>query len=137
MDHPEVLGSQCKLWFSTPRFEDRQMRPMYRHHYCLSQLIQLLFYFPDVYSRMHATGVADTLGSGLILVGLMLQIGWDSALGKLILILLFTLLTSPTISYVLANTAMRNEDEPLEQPPLEGPGSSNDDTLKTTPTQGD
>ena len=68
-----------------------------------------LFYFPDVYTRMHATGVTDTLGTGLILFGLMLQSDWDSGLGKLILILIFTLITSPTISYILANTAMRED----------------------------
>ncbi|WP_448547825.1 monovalent cation/H(+) antiporter subunit G [Thalassotalea fusca] len=66
-----------------------------------------LFYFPDLYTRMHATGVVDTLGTGLILIGLMLLGGWGNSLGKLVLILLFTLLTSPTISYVLANTALK------------------------------
>jgi len=66
-----------------------------------------LFYFPDVFTRMHATGVIDTLGAGLILIGLMLYGGWNDVFGKLLLILLFTLLTSPTISYVLANTAIK------------------------------
>ena len=61
--------------------------------------------FPDFYSRMHASGVTDTLGAGLILLGLMLQCGWDITLSKLILILVFTLLTSPTIGYTLANAA--------------------------------
>ena len=77
---------------------------------CLCNLIAGigLFYFPDVYTRMHATGVTDTLGAGLILIGLMFHSSWDGVLGKLLLILLFTLLTSPTITYVLANTAQRN-----------------------------
>lgn len=87
-----------------------------------------IFYFPDIYSRMHATGVTDTLGSGLILVGLMFQTGWDSALGKLILILLFTLITSPTISYVLANTAMRNEEETIAGPSNEGESTDDSST---------
>jgi len=89
-----------------------------------------LFYFPDVYTRMHATGVVDTLGTGLILIGLMLLSGWGNALGKLLLILLFTLLTSPTISYVLANTALKrvpaDTNEGSECPAnSEGEGSSN------------
>ena len=66
-----------------------------------------LFYFPDVFTRIHATGVTCTLGAGLFLVGLMLYGGWNYGLGKLLLILLFTLLTGPTISYVLANTALK------------------------------
>ena len=66
-----------------------------------------LFYFPDVFTRMHATGVTDSLGAGLILIGLMLYGGWSYALGKLLLILIFTLLTSPTISYVLATSALK------------------------------
>ena len=70
-----------------------------------------IFYFPDVYSRMHATGIADTLGTGLVVLGLMLQPGWDGATGKLLLILLFTLLTSPTVTYVLANTALRGDPD--------------------------
>lgn len=78
---------------------------------CLCNLIAGIgiFYFPDVYTRMHATGVADTLGTGLVIVGLMMQSSWDGALGKLALILIFSLITSPTITYVLANTAMRGE----------------------------
>lgn len=67
-----------------------------------------LFRFPDFYSRVHAAGVIDTLGTGLILSGLILQSGWDTSLSKLILILLFILLTSPTVSFILANTATRN-----------------------------
>lgn len=64
-----------------------------------------LFRFPDFYSRMHATGITDSLGTALILVGLMLQSGWDISLTKLILILVFILLTGPTITYSLANAA--------------------------------
>ncbi len=69
-----------------------------------------IFRFPSFYTRMHAAGITDTLGSGLILIGLMLQSGWDTTLAKLVLILLFTLITSPTISYTLANAATTNKD---------------------------
>lgn len=67
-----------------------------------------LFRFPDVFTRIHAAGITDTLGVILIFIGLMLMSGWNAAFGKLLLILLFTLLTSPTISYVLANTAIKH-----------------------------
>ncbi|MBD3653563.1 monovalent cation/H(+) antiporter subunit G [Kangiella sp.] len=63
--------------------------------------------FPDFFSRMHAAGVTDTLGSSLILIGLMLQTGWQATvLVKLALIFLFILLTSPTASHALAKAAL-------------------------------
>lgn len=64
-----------------------------------------LFRFPDFYTRMHAAGVTDSLGSSFILLGLMLQSGWGIDLSKLILILIFTLITAPTVSYTLAKAA--------------------------------
>ncbi len=63
--------------------------------------------FPDFFSRMHAASVTDTLGSSLILIGLMLQTGWQATvLVKLSLIFLFILLTSPTASHALAKAAL-------------------------------
>ncbi len=65
-----------------------------------------LLRLPDVYSRMHAAGMTDTLGAGLIIVGLMLQSGLSLVTVKLALILVFLLLTSPTSTYALANAAL-------------------------------
>ena len=31
--------------------------------------------FPDVYTRLHASGMTDTMGAGLVLVGLSFQSG--------------------------------------------------------------
>jgi len=64
--------------------------------------------FPDFYSRMHAAGITDTLCAGLILFGLMLHTHWDLALVKLIIILLFILLTSPTSSHALSKAALHS-----------------------------
>lgn len=73
---------------------------------CLSGAIGM-HRFPDFFSRMHATSVTDTLGGSLILVGLMFQIdGQYIVLIKLILIVLFILLTSPTASHALAKAAL-------------------------------
>lgn len=65
-----------------------------------------LLRFPDFYTRMHAAGITDTLCTALILFGLMLQTQWDLNLIKLIIILLFVLLTSPTSSHTLAKAAL-------------------------------
>jgi multicomponent Na+:H+ antiporter subunit G len=66
-----------------------------------------LLRLPDVYARMHAAGITDTLGAGLILAGLMVQGGLGLVTIKLILILVFLLFTSPTSTYALANAAYR------------------------------
>ena len=42
---------------------------------------------PDVYTRMHAASITDTLGAGSIILGLILQAGLTLVAGKLFLIL--------------------------------------------------
>jgi multicomponent Na+:H+ antiporter subunit G len=77
--------------------------------------------FPDFYTRMHATGVTDTLCSALILIGLMLQAGSGMVLAKLFLTLALLLLTAPTATHALAKAAMHGGLRPLldtrEEPP--------------------
>jgi multicomponent Na+:H+ antiporter subunit G len=60
---------------------------------------------PDLYSRMHAASLTDSLGPILVLGGLALQGGWSLETAKVLLILLFTLVTGPTAAYALANAA--------------------------------
>ena len=72
--------------------------------------------FPDFFTRMHATGVTDTLCAGLILVGLMFQAGWSATLLKLILILAFLLLTSPTATHAIAKAALHGKQAPVLKP---------------------
>ncbi len=64
-----------------------------------------LLRLPDFYARTHAAGIIDTLGTGLILLGLMMQeeIGLNTF--KLILIGFFLFFTSPTSSYAVAHAA--------------------------------
>jgi multicomponent Na+:H+ antiporter subunit G len=61
---------------------------------------------PNLYTRMHAASVTDTMGAALVLAGVMLQAGLSLATIKLAAILLFLLITSPTSSYALASAAM-------------------------------
>ncbi|MGI9331059.1 MAG: monovalent cation/H(+) antiporter subunit G [Gammaproteobacteria bacterium] len=65
---------------------------------------------PTLYTRMHAASLTDSLGAITILGGVMLQAGWSLAALKLLAILLFLLLTSPTSSYALANAALLNAE---------------------------
>ena len=71
---------------------------------------------PDFFSRLHAAGLIDTLGAGLILVGLMIEAGWSLNLAKLVLILLFLLFTSPTSSHALAHAALVHGLKPWRHP---------------------
>ena len=54
-----------------------------------------LLRLPDFFCRIHATGVGDSLGAGLVLVGLMFQGGLTLVTAKLAMILAILLLTSP------------------------------------------
>ena len=68
--------------------------------------------FPDFYTRMHAASITDTLGSGAILLGLILQAGPTLVAAKLVLILFFFFFTSPTSSFSLAHAALSSGIEP-------------------------
>lgn len=61
---------------------------------------------PDLYTRMHAASLTDSMGAVLVIVGVMLQAGASLAAIKLAAILLFLLLTSPTASNALASAAL-------------------------------
>ena len=62
--------------------------------------------FPDVYTRLHAGGITDTLAPLLIVGGLVLQSGFTLLTFKLLLILLFLLFTTPAASHATARAAM-------------------------------
>lgn len=60
---------------------------------------------PDFYTRGHAAGITDTLGAGLILVGLMFQAGLTLVAAKLVMVLFFLYITSPTSTHALFKSA--------------------------------
>lgn len=64
-----------------------------------------LIRLPEFYSRTHTVGVLDTLGAGMLLVGLGLQSGLTLLSIKLALILAFIWLTGTTAAHALARTA--------------------------------
>ena len=61
---------------------------------------------PDFYTRLHAAGITDTMGAGLLLLGMMVQAGWTLVTVKLFLIGLFLFFTSPTATHAIANAAL-------------------------------
>ena len=79
---------------------------------------------PDFFTRIHATGVIDTMGAGLALVGLVILAGWTLPAVKLVLILCFMLLTGPTATHALAKAALHGRLDPLSGRPPEPPSSN-------------
>jgi multicomponent Na+:H+ antiporter subunit G len=68
---------------------------------------------PDFYTRVHAAGLIDTLGAGLILVGLLLQAGPTLAAAKVLTLALLLFFASPTATHALARAAMLRGLKPL------------------------
>ena len=85
---------------------------------------------PDVFARMHAAGIIDTLGAGAILAGLMIEAGLTLVTVKLALIVIFVLFTSPTSTHALARAALHGGVQPRQDRPgapedgLPDPGES-------------
>ena len=71
-----------------------------------------LIRLPDLFSRMHGSGMTDTLGAGLILSGLALHAGWDLVTVKLIAVMFFLLVTSPTATHALCRAALADGVRP-------------------------
>ena len=67
--------------------------------------------FPDFFTRLHAAGITDTLGTILLLLGLALQADSGDAL-KLLLVFGFLFFTSPVAAHSLSNAAIRSGYQP-------------------------
>ncbi len=80
--------------------------------FCVTGAIGLLR-LPDFYARLHGAGIIDTLGAGLILIGLMLQAGLSLVTVKLLFVLFFILITSPTATHAIAHAAHVQGLEPV------------------------
>ena len=75
-----------------------------------------LLRMPDVYTRLHAAGMTDTMGAGLIALGLCLQAGLTLVTVRLVLIWAFLMITSPIATHALARTALSADVEPYRVP---------------------
>lgn len=61
---------------------------------------------PDVFSRMHGASVKETLGSGLLIAGMMLQAGFGQVSGKLFILGALFFLTAPVAAHALGQAAL-------------------------------
>ena len=60
----------------------------------------------DVFTRMHAASVIDTVGAGMLIVGMMLQADSTLVALKLAFIILLLFFTSPVAAHALAQAAL-------------------------------
>ncbi|MEM8709966.1 MAG: monovalent cation/H(+) antiporter subunit G [Planctomycetota bacterium] len=71
-----------------------------------------LLRLPDVFSRMHASGMLDTLGAACVLLGLILQAGVSVISFKLFLVFVFLAMTTSTAGHALAKAAIAAGEKP-------------------------
>jgi multicomponent Na+:H+ antiporter subunit G len=62
---------------------------------------------PDFFTRSHAVGKSETLGSLFFLLGLAIYNGFELESAKLLLILFFIAVTNPSGIHVLSRAALR------------------------------
>ena len=80
--------------------------------FCLIGALGLLR-MPDLFTRMHAASVIDTVGAALLLSGMILQAGLTLVSVKLVFIGLLLFFTSPTATHALARAARARGVEPV------------------------
>lgn len=68
---------------------------------------------PDVFTRMHAVSISETLGTGLLILGMVLQAGISLVAVKLVIIFLVLMVVSPVSSHALARAALHDGLRPL------------------------
>ena len=65
-----------------------------------------LYRFPDAYTRMHGVSIGDTLGVGLVGIGLMLlSPNWMLRLKLMVVLILFWII-NPTMTHLIAKAAV-------------------------------
>lgn len=82
---------------------------------------------PDIFTRMHAAGMTDTMGAGLILAGMCAYSGVNFETVRLLLILGFLWFTSPIATHATAKAALAGGVRPYT---LAGDGSGDGQTAE-------
>jgi multicomponent Na+:H+ antiporter subunit G len=72
-----------------------------------------LLRMPEVFTRMHAASVTDTLGVGLLIAGMILQAGFSLVALKLVFLLVLFLFTAPVVTHALAQACLHDGNHPM------------------------
>ena len=67
---------------------------------------------PDFYTRSHAIGVTDTVGTLMILIGVAGLTGFGNVSVKLLFLFLFVYIANPTVTHVLVRAALKSGLKP-------------------------
>jgi len=68
---------------------------------------------PDLFTRLHAVSVSETLGVGLLVLGMLLQAGPTLVAVKLVIIVLVMWATGAVATHALARAALHDGEKPL------------------------
>ena len=61
--------------------------------------------FPDIFTRLHASSKCSTTSVLSLMIGCMLLTGFTPMTGKIVVITLFFLITSPVTSHIIGRSA--------------------------------
>jgi multicomponent Na+:H+ antiporter subunit G len=68
---------------------------------------------PEIFTRMHAASVTDTLGVGFLILGMGLQAGLGLVTLKLLFLLALFVFTGPVVTHALAQACLHEGIKPL------------------------
>ena len=92
-----------------------------------------LLRMPELFTRMHAASVMETLGAGLLILGMLIQAGASLVAFKLLFILVLFLLTAPVVTHALAQAALHERVRPMlsedRRPAHDGGGDGDGDEV--------
>ncbi len=79
---------------------------------------------PDVFTRLHAVSLSDTIGASLILLGLAVESGWNLVTARLVLLALFLVFAGPMATHAVIRAALHARLKPLGVDESAEPGSA-------------
>ena len=71
---------------------------------------------PEVFTRMHAASVTDTLGVGFLILAMSLQAGLSLVTLKLLFLMLLFVFTVPVVTHALAQACLHEGIKPALAP---------------------
>lgn len=67
---------------------------------------------PNFFTRLHASGVIESLAAPLLILGIMLDTGWSLDSAKLVLLIMIMMVANPTITHALCRAAAHGGVKP-------------------------
>lgn len=68
---------------------------------------------PDVFTRLHAVSLSDTVGASLVLLGLAVESGWNLVTARLVLLVAFLLFAGPMATHAVIRAALHARLKPI------------------------